>query len=88
MQSRVVKNGVMGQKEVVYLVTKENGVEVKREKLRNCVKRAGSKGHRRRPCADTIGEREVLSGLYAGRGRISSGYGWRGGDSTGIDIAA
>jgi murein DD-endopeptidase MepM/ murein hydrolase activator NlpD len=90
VQSRVVKNGVMGQKEVVYLVTKENGVEVKREKLQETV----LKEPEARVIAAGLAQipsRGTGSFVWPvrGGGRISSGYGWRGGGfHGGIDIAA
>ncbi|NLJ56798.1 MAG: M23 family metallopeptidase [Firmicutes bacterium] len=89
-QSRVVKNGVLGQKEVVYQVTKENGVEIKREKLQeNVLKepeaRVIAAGLSQIPSQGT----GSFSWPVRGGGRISSGYGWRnGGFHAGVDIAA
>lgn len=90
VQSRVVKNGVLGEKEVVYQVTKENGAEVKREILQETV----LKDPEPRVVAaglSQIPSRGTGSFIWPvrGGGRISSGYGWRsGGFHAGVDIAA
>ncbi len=89
-QSKVIKNGVLGKKEVVYQITRENGLEVKREAIKeNVVKEPEA-----RVIAAGIANipsRGTGSFIWPvkGGGRISSGYGWRsGGFHAGVDIAA
>lgn len=89
-QTRVEKNGVLGQKKVEYQIVKENGREVEREKIKETI-------------VEEPEDRVIAAGLaripskgtgnfiwpVRGGGRISSGYGWRsGGFHGGIDIAA
>ncbi len=89
-QSRVLNNGVLGQKEVVYQITKENGVEVKRDKLQETIlkepeARVIAAGLSQIPSKGTGN----FTWPVRGGGRISSGYGWRsGGFHGGVDIAA
>ena len=89
-QSRVKKNGVLGRKEVVYQVTRENGVEVKREKTKETVVKEPDARVIAAGIAN-IPSKGTGSFIWPvrGGGRISSGYGWRsGGFHGGIDIAA
>jgi len=90
VQSRVVEEGSLGRKEVTYQITRENGAEVKREKVQEKVilepkEQVVAKG------TANIPSRGTGSFIWPvqGGGRISSGYGWRsGGFHAGIDIAA
>lgn len=89
-QSRVVKSGVLGKKEVVYQVVKENGVEVNREKIEEIVVKEPEPRVIAAGIAN-IPSRGTGSFIWPvkGGGRISSGYGWRsGGFHGGVDIAA
>lgn len=90
IQSRVVEAGTLGQKEVVYQITRENGIETAREKVQERVIKEPKPQVVARGIAD-IPSRGTGSFVWPveGGGRISSGYGWRsGGFHSGIDIAA
>lgn len=90
LNTKVVEKGCNGLKEVVYLVTRENGAEIAREKIEERIIQEP------KPEIVAKGTSDIPSqgtGKFAwpvqGRGRISSGYGWRSGSfHAGLDIAA
>jgi murein DD-endopeptidase MepM/ murein hydrolase activator NlpD len=90
MESKVVENGTSGVKEVVYQITRKNGVEIDRKKIEERViqeprPRVIAKGTSNIPPKGT----GKFIWPVQGRGRISSGYGWRGRSfHSGIDISA
>ena len=89
-QSRVVTEGELGRKEVTYIVTRENGKEVAREKrdedvIEEPVTRVVARGTARAAYTST----GSFSWPVQGGGRLTSPYGWRSGRfHAGIDIAA
>jgi murein DD-endopeptidase MepM/ murein hydrolase activator NlpD len=90
VQTRVVEAGTLGRKEVVYQITRENGVETAREKIQETVLKDPKDQIIARGTAD-IPSRGTGSFLWPvdGGGRITSGYGWRSGAfHAGIDVAA
>lgn len=89
-QTRVVEQGSFGLKEVVYQVTRENGIEVEREKLSENIIQEPTPQVIAKGTA-SIPSRGTGSFIWPvqGGGRITSGYGWRSGNfHAGIDIAA
>lgn len=90
VQTRVVEPGSLGRKEVIYQITRENGVEIAREIVQEKVIQEPKEQVIARGTAN-IPSRGTGSFLWPvqGGGRISSGYGWRSGAfHAGIDIAA
>ncbi|MDO9534037.1 MAG: M23 family metallopeptidase [Bacillota bacterium] len=90
IQTRVDKPGVFGTREVVYQITRENGVEIDRKKVMETVVKEPEAQIIARGTSD-IPSRGTGSFQWpvAGGGSISSGYGWRsGGFHAGVDIAA
>ncbi len=89
-QTRVVEEGVLGRKEVVYQITRENGEEIERQIISESVLREPKN---RLVASGTANIPSKGTGSFIwpveGGGKISSGYGWRnGGFHTGLDIAA
>ena len=90
-QSKVLTKGSHGDREVTYLLTKENGVEVAREVLRENVfkepvTQVVAKGTIRQPFQSTGRFGWVLA---PGRGTLTSRFGMRWGSMhNGIDVAA
>jgi murein DD-endopeptidase MepM/ murein hydrolase activator NlpD len=90
MQTKVVKPGVFGTREVVYQITRENGVEIDRKKTEEKVVKDPVTQITARGTSD-IPSRGTGSFIWpvAGGGRITSAYGWRsGGFHAGVDIGA
>jgi len=89
-QSKVVEEGILGCKEVVYHVTRKNGAEISREKIQETVTEDPKDQVIARGTSD-IPSRGSGSFIWPvkGGGRISSGYGWRNGSfHAGIDITS
>ncbi len=88
-QSKVVEEGEFGRKEVVYEITRENGVKTSEEKKSEEVVQEPktevvAKGSANIPSKGT----GTFVWPVQGGGRMTSGYGWRsGGFHAGIDIA-
>ncbi len=89
-QTRVAEEGEFGRREVVYEVTRENGMEISEEKIseeivkepRNEIVAKGTANIPARGTGNFIWP-------VQGGGRMTSGYGWRsGGFHAGIDIAS
>lgn len=89
-QSNVIEEGVLGRKEVVYQITRENGEEIDRQIISETVIKEPKN---RLVATGTANIPSKGTGSFIwpvdGGGRISSGYGWRsGGFHAGLDIAA
>ena len=90
MQTKVLKPGENGTKEVVYQITRENGAETFREIIQETVIKEPEPQLIARGTAE-IPSRGTGSFIWPvqGSGRITSGYGWRSGSfHAGVDIAA
>ncbi|NLC10664.1 MAG: M23 family metallopeptidase [Firmicutes bacterium] len=89
-QSKVITQGQLGRKKVTYLVTKENGAEIAREKvgeevIKEPVTQVIARGTAKIPSQGT----GSFSWPVRGGGRITSTYGWRSGSfHAGVDIGA
>ena len=90
MQTKVIETGKLGTKEVVYQITRENGIETFKEIIQETVIKEPEPQLMARGTAE-IPSRGTGSFIWPvqGGGRITSGYGWRNGRShAGVDIAA
>ena len=89
-QTNVVEEGVFGRKEVLYQITRENGVEIERQIISESVVKEPES---RLVASGTANIPSKGTGSFVwpvdGGGKISSSYGWRsGGFHAGLDIAA
>ena len=79
-QSNVIEEGVLGRKEVVYQITRENGEEIDRQIISETVIKEPKN---RLVATGTANIPSKGTGSFIwpvdGGGRISSGYGWRSG---------
>jgi len=90
MQTQIIEAGEYGIKEIVYQVTRENGVETTRTFMSEEVVKEPKTQLVAQGTA-TIPSRGTGDFLWpvAGGGRITSGYGWRsGGFHSGLDVGA
>ena len=90
VQTRIIEAGTLGRREVVYQITRENGVETAREKIQEKIIEEPGDQVVARGTAD-IPSRGTGGFVWPvqGGGRISSVYGWRNGSfHAGVDIAA
>ncbi len=90
MQTEIVEAGKLGIKEVIYQITRENGIESSREIIQERLVAEPEPQIVARGTAE-IPSRGTGSFLWPvqGGGRITSGYGWRsGGFHAGVDIGA
>ncbi|NLL57772.1 MAG: peptidoglycan DD-metalloendopeptidase family protein [Firmicutes bacterium] len=90
VQTKVIEQGALGRKEVVYQITRDNGVEIARKKIGEKILKEPKEQVIARGTAN-IPSRGTGAFLWPvdGGGRITSVYGWRrGGFHAGIDIGA
>ena len=89
VQTKVVEPGALGRKEVVYQITRDNGVETARKKIEEKILKEPKEQVIARGTAN-IPSRGTGAFLWPvdGGGRITSVYGWRRGFHAGVDIGA
>ena len=91
MQTQILETGEFGIKEVVYQVSRENGVETSRTILKEQVVKEPKEQIVAQGTAaiPSRGTGAFIWPITGGGGRISSGYGWRSGSfHAGVDICA
>ena len=91
MQTEILEAGEYGIKEVIYQISRENGVETSRTILTERIAKEPKEQLVAQGTADipSRGTGGFIWPIGGGGGRISSGYGWRsGGFHAGVDILA